>query len=63
MKMTVPVGVPLPGAVGLTVAVKVTDWPKTEGFADETTVVVVPSCVTVWLSTAEGLPVKLVSLL
>ena len=43
MKMTVPVGVPLPGAVGLTVAVKVTDWPKTEGFADETTVVVVPS--------------------
>ena len=59
MKMTVPVGVPLPGAFGLTVAVKVRDWPKTEGFADETTVVVVPSCVTVWMTTAEGLAVKL----
>ncbi len=61
MKMTVPVGVPLPGAVGLTVAVKVTDWPKTEGFAELTTAVVVPSCSTVWLSAVEGLPVKLVS--
>ena len=55
MKMTVPVGVPLPGAVGLTVAVKVTDWPKTEGFADETTEVVVASCLTVWLTAAEVL--------
>ena len=57
--MTVPVGVPLPGAVGLTVAVKVTDWPKTEGFADVTTAVVVPSCLTVWLTAAEVLVVKL----
>ena len=29
--MTEPVGVPLPGATAVTVAVKVTDWPKTEG--------------------------------
>src|SRR5207247_204946 len=29
------------GATGETVALKVTDWPKTEGFADEVTAVVV----------------------
>jgi hypothetical protein len=40
-KVTVPVGVPDPGGTGLTVAVKVTDWPKTVGFADEATDVVV----------------------
>ena len=39
--VTVPTGVPAPGATGETVAVKVTDWPKTEGLADEVTVVVV----------------------
>ena len=31
MKLTVPVAVPPPGAAGLTMAVKVTDWPKTDG--------------------------------
>ena len=31
---TVPVRVPAPGETGLTVAVKVTDWPKTEGWAE-----------------------------
>lgn len=30
--VTVPVGVPEPGAVALTMAVAVTDWPKTLGF-------------------------------
>lgn len=39
--MTVPVGVPDPGAAGEMVAVKVTDWPKTLGFAEEITEVVV----------------------
>jgi hypothetical protein len=38
MKVTVPVGVPL---ALVTVAVKVTDWPKTLGFTDEVTTVVV----------------------
>ena len=33
--MTVPVGVPLPGDGRRTVAVKVTDWPKTEGLAED----------------------------
>src|SRR5262249_14145866 len=37
VKVTVPVGVP---ALLATVAVKVTDWPNTLGFADDDTVVV-----------------------
>ena len=47
MKVTEPVGVPLPGALALTVAVKVTDRPKSDGLAEETTVVFVVS----WLTT------------
>src|SRR5262249_58374545 len=39
-KVTVPVGVPDPD--GVTVAVKVTDCPNTEGLTDEVTDVVVP---------------------
>ena len=38
---TVPGGLPVP-MTGLTVAVKVTDWPKTDGLLDEMTAVVVP---------------------
>src|SRR5438876_11019852 len=34
-KLTVPVGVPLPGATATTVAVNVTGCPKTDGFDDE----------------------------
>ena len=34
LNVTVPVGVPAPGAVAVTVAVNVTDWPKTDGFAE-----------------------------
>src|SRR5579863_7289054 len=41
LKVTVPVGVPEPGSPAATVAVKVTDWPKTEGFVALTTAVVV----------------------
>ena len=47
---TVPVGVPEPGGLAATVAVKVTDWAKTEGLAVEVTVVVVLSWETVWVS-------------
>ena len=47
LKVTVPVGVPEPGALALTVAVKVTDWPKTEGLDEEATAVVVLSLLTV----------------
>src|SRR5215472_7917688 len=45
-KVTVPTGVPDPGATADTVAVKVTDWPKTDGFTDEVTVVVVLALLT-----------------
>src|SRR5438132_13908929 len=49
VKLTVPpVGVAVPGATGLTVAVKVTLWPNTEGLPLVTTLVVVPSWFTVW---------------
>ena len=33
--VTVPVGVPEPGVPAVTVAVKVTDWPNTDGFAED----------------------------
>ena len=59
MKVTVPVGVPVPGAVAVIVAVKMTDWPKTEGLADEVTAVVVLALLTVWVN---GEPVLLLVL-
>ena len=37
LNRTMPVGVPAPGADAVTVAVKVTNWPNTEGFTDEVT--------------------------
>ena len=42
---TVPVGVPLDE---VTVAVKVIDWPKAEGFAEEASAVAVPPEETFW---------------
>src|ERR1051326_227523 len=60
---TVPVGVPAPGATALTVAVKVTDWPNTDGFTDEDTDVAVAAWLTVWVKGAAvlSLAVKVVS--
>src|ERR1043166_1826924 len=46
LKVTLPVGVPLPGELALTVAVKVTDWPYTEVLVEEPRVVVVGSLFT-----------------
>jgi hypothetical protein len=40
-KLTVPPGLPAPGATTATVAVNVTLWPKTDGLGDEARVVVV----------------------
>src|SRR5947209_4130922 len=60
LKSTVPVGVPPPGEVAVTVAVKVKFCPKTDGLADELTTVCVTDC-TVCVKTAEAMPVKLVS--
>src|ERR1700687_2970218 len=60
VKVTVPLGLAtavLPGLLTLTVAVKVTVWPDTDGLTDEDTVVVVLALLTTWVSEAE-LPVK-----
>jgi hypothetical protein len=43
LNVTVPVAFPVPGATAVTVAVKVTDCPKDEGFTLETIAVVVPA--------------------
>jgi hypothetical protein len=59
--VTVPVGVPVAGGTALTVAVKVTDWPKMDGLSDEVTVVEVPALFTVWVMAAEVLLLKFVS--
>jgi hypothetical protein len=59
LNCTEPLGVPAPGAVALTVAVKVTDCPKTDGFAEEPTAVVVFALLTVWVRGGDVLPVKL----
>src|SRR5205809_919293 len=40
-KLTAPVGVPAPGAVTVTVAVKVTDCPNTDGLAEDVRLVLV----------------------
>src|SRR5438876_3033471 len=42
LKVTFPVGVPEPGLLAVTVAVKVTDCPNTDGLAEEPADVVVP---------------------
>nr|WP_265584949.1 hypothetical protein [Streptomyces sp. S07_1.15] len=49
-KSTWPVGVPLPGGTGATVAVKTAVSPKAEGSGAETTVVVVVAWPTVCVS-------------
>lgn len=61
LNVTVPVGVPLPGATTAMVAVNVTDCPKTDGFADEMTIVVVLGTLTVCVSVEEVLVLKFVS--
>jgi len=45
-KVTVPVGVPLLGAVAVTLAVNVTVCPEVEGFKEEVNVSVVLACPT-----------------
>ena len=59
--VTVPVGVPEPGKSALTVAVNVTAWPKTDGFAEEATVVELFARLTVCVMAVEVLELKLLS--
>ena len=49
VKATVPVGVPTPESTDATVAVRVTDWPKTEGLVDDDRAVVVGAWFAVWM--------------
>src|SRR6516225_822954 len=61
LKATVPVGDPAPGAAAVTVAVKVTDWPKTDVAVGEMAVVE-SALPTVWLNAPDvGEAVKLLS--
>src|SRR2546422_11465320 len=57
--VTLPVGVPLPGAFAVTVNVKFTAWPTADGFgACAVIALVVPAAFTVWGAPAdEVLPV------
>ena len=59
--VTGPVGVPAAGATALTVAVKVTAWPKSAGFSELVTVVLLLPLLTVWVIAAEVLLAKFVS--
>ena len=63
--MTVPEGLAtavLPGLTTLTVAVNVTDWPNTDGAADEASVALVFALLTTWVMGVEsGLGMKLAS--
>src|SRR5438046_909342 len=61
LKVTFPVGVPEPGLLAVTVAVKVTDCPNTDGLAEELADVVVPYF-TVCVSFVEVLPLKFAAL-
>ncbi len=57
LNVMVPAGVPLNCPVR--VAAKVTDCPTVEGFSDEASATVVGAWFTIWLSTEEVLPEKL----
>ena len=62
LTVTFPVGVPLPGAVGLTVNVKLTAWPTADGSGVwAVIVVVVPAAFTVWDTPTDALPAKFAS--
>src|SRR5437879_12534108 len=57
LNVTVPVGTPVPGATGLTTAVRVTAWPNTDGLGGAVRLVVVCEFTT-WVRAAEVLALK-----
>src|SRR2546425_13845 len=61
LKAIVPVGVPVLGDDAVTVAVKVTVCPETEGLAEDVSAVVVPALLTVWVKLGAVLGLKLPS--
>ena len=60
-KVTVPVAVPAAGLTALTVAIKFSAWPKSDGFCELVTVVVQLPLLTVWVIAADVLLLKLAS--
>jgi hypothetical protein len=61
LNTTLPVGVPAPGANALTVALKVTAWPKFEGFGVAVSTDDVDAACTTWVKEGEVLAPKLLS--
>jgi hypothetical protein len=61
LNTTLPVGVPPPGDTALTVALKVTVWPKFEGFSDEVSTIDVDAGLTTCVTAGEVLVPKLLS--
>jgi len=59
--VTVPVGVPAPGATAFTIAVKVIAWPNTVGLTDEVTELEDEALFTDWVIAADALAAKLLS--
>lgn len=59
LKVTVPVGTAVPGALATTVAVKVTDWLWFEGLREDVTELLVESLLTVWVKAEDVLVLKL----
>ena len=55
LNVTVPVGVPFPGATAATVAVNVTDWANADGLCEEITVDELDALLTVSVRAAEVL--------
>jgi len=58
LKVTLPAGTAVPGALAVTVAVKVTLWPCLDGLSDEVTELVVASLFTVCVSADDVLGLK-----
>jgi hypothetical protein len=61
LNCTVPLGVPAPDPLAVTVAVKRVAWPNTVGFIEDVRLVLVLALLTVWLKLLEVLALKLVS--
>jgi len=62
LTVTLPLGVPLPGAFATTVNVKLTACPTADGFGVwAVIVVVVPAAFTVWDTPTDVLPAKFAS--
>lgn len=59
LKVTLPVGTAVPGALATTVAVKVTDWLWFDGLSEDVTALLVESLLTVWVKAADVLVLKL----